>query len=410
MSMAQGKPPIASKAASWKAPRPLVILAWFGLGMAVQLPSHAAPAASSPGSYSFELNYLETDEVLASRQFDFKVQKTPFQKEPPLGKKDVFRGLLLCGERPDQAAAFIWDKPNSQLYLDLNRNRDLTDDPQGVFVSTTNQNSQTFTNIQWTFPAATSNRTVLLELHLYTYGAGNLRVYAGLPYLWQAKVSLHGAEWQLGLVEGELKRKASTPPEYLLLRPWAERQRPFHLSGATPDFCGFTTNLFFGGHAYALDWRYEPGGAAGKYAVTFREQAPRLGEVKVTGANLHRLILTGSRGMTLLLDQPQGTLAAPVGTYSLDEVWLRQGDVEVIGSRAGKITVEAQRPLTLVAGGPLTNSVSAGSEQNSLRINYRLLGAGGLTYQLARPDYKHPPEFAIFQGTNRLAAGKFEFG
>jgi hypothetical protein len=45
-----------------------------------------------------------------------------------------------------------------------------------------------------------------------------------------------------------------------------------------------------------------------------------------------------------------------------------------------------------------------------LRLNYRLLGADGGAYQLPTPDYQHPPEFAVFQGTNRLAIGKFQYG
>jgi hypothetical protein len=410
MNVAKGKSPAALKAGLRKGWKPLVVLAWLGLGLALQFSSHGASAAPDAATYSVALNYQETDEVLASRQFDLKVQKTPFSKEPPLGKKDIFRGLLLCGERPDQAVAFIWDKPKGRLYLDLNRNRDLTDDPQGAFVSQTNRNSQSFTNIHWPLPAGAGKTTVRLELNFYAYGAGKLRVDAGLCYFWEAQLSLQGADWQFGLVESELKRKVTDPPEYLLLRPWSERQRPFRLVAGTPDFCKFTSNLFFGNRVYALDWRYERGSPAGKYLVTFKEAAPRLGELSVTGASLNRLILTGSRGLTLLLDQPHATIKVPVGTYSLDEIWLRQGEVELVRTEAGKVRVEERRAATLVAGGPLTNSVTVRSEGHDLRLNYQLLGTDGGTYRFAQPDYKHPPEFAIFQGTNRLAAGKFQYG
>ncbi len=385
-------------------------MACFALGAPFPISLRAAPADASAAAYSTDLTYQETDEVLTTCQFDVKLQKSAFAKEPPLGRKEVFRGLLLCGERPDQATAFIWDKPNGRLYLDLNRNRDLTDDPQGMFESHSKETTQPFTNIHMALPAGTGKRTVKLELTCYTYRGGKLIVYAGLCYLWQAKLSLGGADWQFGLVETELKRKATAPPNDLLLRPWSERQRPFNLQIGTPDFCSFTTNLFFGNHAYALEWRYEPDDAVGKYRVTFREQSPRLGELKVTGANLHRLILTGSRGMTLLVDQPQGTHKLPVGTYSLDEVWLRAGDVEVVSTEAGKVHVVERRPAALVAGGPLTNSAGLGSEEGALRINYKLVGANGGAYRFPRPDYKHPPEFAVFQGTNRLGGDKFRFG
>ena len=33
--------------------------------------------------------------------------------------------------------------------------------------------------------------------------------------------------------------------------------------------------------------------------------------------------------MTVVLDQPAGTVKLPVGSYSLDEIWLRKGEIEV---------------------------------------------------------------------------------
>ena len=114
--------------------------------------------------------------------------------------------------------------------------------------------------------------------------------------------------------------------------------------------------------------------------------------------------------MTVLLDDPTGTVKLPTGSYSVDEVWLRKGEVEVMRLNAGRVTVDAQRAATLVAGGPLTNSVKVISQGNALQLNYTLLGAGGGAYQFPRPDHQHPPEFAVFQGTNRLGSDKFRFG
>lgn len=70
---------------------------------------------------------------------------------------------------------------------------------------------------------------------------------------------------------------------------------------SSPDFCNITKNVFFDNRAYELDCRYEPGGESPKYKVTFKEQTPRLGELKVTGTDLHRLILTAKPVMTVVL-------------------------------------------------------------------------------------------------------------
>jgi hypothetical protein len=393
---------------------PLLVLAWLALGFPGQFSSRAAPAeeaaASPAASYTADLNHQETDEVLISRPVGIRLQTAPFQKEPALPGQSVFRGSLLWGPRSEQAMSFVWDKGRGRLLLDLNRNRDLTDDPKGIFVSASRDNNQSFTNIHLALPAGTGDRAVRLQLQFNSYQDGSVNVYAGLCSYWQAKVSLRGTDWQFGLVESLLEDKTSAAPLYLLLRPWTERQRAFNLATSTPDFCLFTTNVFFGNRAYALDYRCYGGGDSAKYQVTFKEQAPQLGELNVTGTGLHRLILTSGRGLTALLDQPQGTVKLPIGSYSLDEIWLRQGETEVLRLNAGRVALDEQRPANLVAGGPLTNSVEGKSQGGTLWLRYQLLGADGGAYQVPRPDHQHPPEFAVFQGTNRLATGKFQYG
>lgn len=388
---------------------PVVILAWFGLGISIGLRLQAATAesqsASPAATYTADLHYQETDEVLISYSVSVKPRSNPFLKEPALPGRNVLRGSLMFDSHPEQATSFIWDKGQGWLYLDLNRNGNFTDDTKGVFASLARGNNQSFTNIHLVLPTATGDRAVRLQLELYSSGASSLRVYAGICYFWETKLSLRGADWQFGLVEGHLRENA-----YLLLRPWAERQRPFHLTSSSPDFLDFTTNVFFGHAAYALDCRYQPGGDSGQYRVTLKEQSPPLGELKVAGADLHRVILTAKPSLTVVLDQPQGTVKLPVGNYSLAEIWLRKGEAEFACFSAGKLSVDARRPVSLVAGGPLTNSVTVASQGNSVQLNYKLLGADGRAYKAPQPDYKRPPEFAIFRGTNRLATGKFQFG
>ena len=400
--------------ALWGALLPVVILAGLGLGIAVAFSAGAAPAepaaAASPASFTADLTYQETDEALVLRPVSIKLQTAPFQKEPALAGRSVFRGSLLWGPRPEQAMPFIWDKGRGRLLLDLNRNHDLTDDPQGVFASPSRDVSQVFTNIHLVLPAATGDRSVRLQLTFYSYGAGSLNASAGLCSYWQGRLSLHGKDWQFGLAESVLDGKAAISPQYLLLREWAERRRPLHLASSSPDAWSFTKSVFFGNQAYELDCRYAPGGESPKYQVTFNEQSPRLGELTVTGADLHRIILTANPARTVVLDQPEGTVKLPIGSYSLDEIWLRKGEVEAFRLKAGRVTVDDQRAANLVAGGPLTNCVEVQSQGHDLQLNYKLLGADGGVYQFPRPDTLHPPEFAVFRGTNRLAGDKFRFG
>ena len=75
-----------------------------------------------------------------------------------------------------------------------------------------------------------------------------------------------------------------------------------------------------------------------------------------------------------------------------------------------RISVSDKAPAVLDAGGPLTNSVTAIREGQDLRLDYKLIGAGGATYQLVKHDTSKPPEFAIYKGDRKIASGKFEFG
>ena len=393
---------------------PWMILGWLGLGVAAPSSAGVAPteppAAAPPASFTADLTYEETDELLDQVQVGVKLQRPAFKKEPRLPRQKVFRGSLLWGPRPDQAMAFLWGKTSGQLYLDLNRNRDLTDDPAGIFTSDSKGHYQIFTNVHLVLRTAAGDRPARLLLQLINYRAGEVIAQAALCSYWQGRVSLHGKEWQFGLMASVLEDNASASPEEVLLRPWAERQRPVNSIYSTPDVFNYTRNIFFGDHAYELDCRYDPGGASPKYRVTFKEQAPRLGELKITGTDLHRLILAAMPELTVVLDQPAGTVKLPVGSYSLAQVWLRKGETEGASLGVGKLTVNEQRPASLLAGGPLTNSIQVGSEGYNLLLNYALLGAGGRGYKMPGRDGKHWPEFAVFQGTNRLAAGKFQPG
>jgi len=393
---------------------PLALLAWLGLGISARLSAFAAPAepaAASPGTtYTADLNYQETDEVLVFRAAGVKVQTAPFPKEPALPGQNVFRGSLLWGPRTEQAMPFIWDKGRGRLFLDLNRNRDLTDDAKGTFTSASRNDIQSFTNVHLVLPAETGNRALRLQLDFSSYQGGSMGVSAGLCSYWETRLSLRGKEWQFGLVENLPDGTGPVSPQYLLLRSWGERRRAFHLTSSSADFCNFTKGVFFDHQAYDLDCRYEPGTDLPSYKVTLKEQAPRLAELKVTGADLHRLILTAKPAMTVVLDEPEGTVNLPVGRYSLDEVWLRKGETEVVRLNAGTVVADEQHPANLVAGGPLTNSVEGRPQGDTLWLGYQLLGADRGAYQFPTPDRQHPPEFAVFQGTNRLKAGKFQYG
>jgi hypothetical protein len=144
------------------------------------------------------------------------------------------------------------------------------------------------------------------------------------------------------------------------------------------------------------------------------EQSIALGDLKITGQFIRRLVLTGGPYL-VILDQPSDVVTIPTGSYNQSDIQLEQNGAEAFCNSgqsqvARRLSVTDKTPAGLTAGGPLTNSVTASRHGRDLRLDYRLVGAGGETYQLANQDRSKPPEFAIYKGDKKIASGKFEFG
>jgi hypothetical protein len=331
------------------------------------------------------------------------LRETPFAKEPAIAGGKVLRGMLDPGAGNTNEVAFLLDRSAGKLYLDLNRNLDLTDDPSGVFSRQDNGNnySLTFTNIHLPRLTQFGVQPFLMDLVFYTYG--NVSCHAALRSFWQGKVTLQGADWQIGWLDNQ----------FLLLRPWSERYKAFALNSGSLDTVPFTEKLFFGTRAYRLECTPLNGGSKRRLQVSFTPQKTELADLRITGRFVERVLLTGGP-YTVVLTHPGGVVKVPVGNYSPAKVCVKSGDCEAslseqVRSAGGRLTVSAKRSATLIAGGPLTNSVAVARRGRNLWMNYQLLGEGG-AYELVKQDRSHPPEFTAYLGDKKVASGKFEFG
>jgi hypothetical protein len=397
----------------------LVALLWLGLTLA--LPAAPEPAAASGPTHSVTLQYHEQAGIsVAGAGLSFAVQSAPFNKEPTFAKRSVVRGVLKFGNSADQFVGLVWDYTEHKLYLDLNRNRDLTDD--GVRVSEHRNDGgnyyyQTFTNLLFSFKTPMGEHRVLADLHLYNYGH-EPSASASVRSFWEGKISLDGQEWQIGLVETSvfLNRPGSADGGYLLLRPWEQRQRPVQMEDGALEGVHFCRHLFFGRQSYQVGCTYIQEAGAPAYRLELKEQPAALGELKLTGKFIQRLVLTaGRQGETsaVVLDTPGPVERVPVGNYEA-KVYLRQGKAEAHPSSSRqfpdtpRVVVSATRPEVLAMGGPLTNTVSVTPHGRDLYLSYSLVGAGGTTYQLGGPRVR--PGFAVYQAGKKVSSGQFEFG
>jgi hypothetical protein len=263
-------------------------------------------------------------------------------------------------------------------------------------------------------------------LRLYNPGAGRVTGNVICRSFWQGKFSANGRDWQVGRIDTESRSFGLANKGYLLLRPWEERNRPIEFQNGMLDAFEFAPNLFFGGEAYKLDCTWIDQQGEPKYQLSFQPTNCALGELKLTGKFIHRLVLTASRGgrpldrLNAVLDNPQESVRIPAGDYEYLHVQLRSGSTQAYRERyvnfakRQRLTVGAttgDSAATLAAGGPLTNSVSVTRQGRSLSLRYQLLGADGVPYVIAGVvNRSNPPRFVVSKDGKQIHSGRFEFG
>ena len=377
---------------------------------------HAADAATSPTPVTSSLEYQETEFGIANWPVSFTTQTEPFTKEQPAEGR-IVRGSLSLGA--SNAVSFVWQRDAGKFFLDLNRNQDLTDDPAGVFSTPAKSRIyQSFTKIRLPVQTDRGRCQILADIDLWDYSQQpgcNLTVRS----FWQGKVTLNGKDWQIGMIPAisyakRGNRSISFETGHLLLRPWAKRNQSFNNHSGSVAVVPFARKLFMDDHAYQLDWVVGAQNSEVKLAIQFAEQTVELGELRITGKYIQRLVLTGQPYL-VILDQPAAMVKVPVGSYNQPTVRLEQGGKEAFYDpnrrpTGRRISVTAKTPADLAIGGPLTNSVSVTRRGQDLSMDYRLIGVGGMAYQLGNQNYSDPPGFAVFKADKKIASGNFEFG
>jgi hypothetical protein len=423
----------------------------------------ARPDAPSGTVTTVPLEYQETSYPFQFRHVTVERRTVPFPKEPSATGSNTVRGLLKFGDNPGNAIPFLWQGDAKKLYLDLNRNQDLTDDVDGVFSARVLWSAeptyfhQSFTNIHLSFPATSGSAPMLVDLQ---WGMDTVRhpglalCDAELRSFWQGKVTVAGHDWQVGLLQNLSDQPGSFRHGELLLRPWEERDKRFFASSEVPeDTLGmpwegqnqvaraseafaFSPAIFFEGRAWQLDWNAEPRSREEKLALRLTEQQTPLGELQINGRFIERLVLAGGPYMVVLA-RPPASVKVPPGRYQPYRIRLKQdgaeayfnygvpqtGKANVMDETTGAklpvvsppppeqaVVVDERRPAVLAVGGPLTNCASATHRGRNLMLSYRLIGAGGGEYWLARVSDWKQPRFTVGTSGKTIGSGEFEYG
>ena len=348
-------------------------------------------------------------------------QMVPFKREPKSHSGNVLRGKWSFGGSVVHSLGWLWDPTEGKLYIDLNRNQDLTDDAAGVYSCREKGRGsvsvqQTFPEVRLTFKTEMGEHRVMGDVSLYNYSAAQLWTSFAPRSYWSGRFSARGREWEVGLVEALTTSLGKPEGGYLVVRRWETREEPFELQNGGIEGFTFCREVFFGKQNYTVDCVYAQQNGTPGFELTLKEKPMALGELRLTGQYIKRLLLHREGGSaTVVLDTPGAVAQVPIGRYAkLVQVALKQGGVEAyrqisrdVGS-TGRFVVSSNQPMVLEVGGPLTNSLAVSRRSHVLGLQYQLVGAGGEAYRLQ--GERKQPEFSIYRANKKIASGKFEFG
>jgi hypothetical protein len=407
--------------AVWQWLAGMLVVAWLpcvvaqSLLMAEPVVELAASAGETGGAVSsvVQLEYREVPYTLHHSGLVLDPCDTPFDREPLLERGQPVRGRLQ-GADLELSIPFLWDRGGGRLHLDLNRNGDLTDDPNGVFASGDRHSYQVFKGVSLPVKGG-SARTILTDLgfhqfHRTTYCTVNVRAY------WSGQIRLQDSEWEIGVVEHPL-RQNSRARSHLLLRPWQDRDARFSASTTAADVLPWPDQLFLDGQAWEITRKDQEVIGICQTELRLTPQSPQLGELRIEGEFIEQLGFE-SASWPVLLRQPASAVQMPIGRYPRPRVLLASQGVQA--SRQASQMPQPDLPeffevpetgaAALKVGGPLTNTVRVTRHGRSLFLHYELVGAAGETYQLVEQARLQSPRFAVYRGDKEIASGAFEYG
>jgi len=370
---------------------------------------------SSPGIYMFYLKPAQSGEYLyVYPQIDQK-KEVEFKKEPDLGKGKIFRKILQIGKDRKIQIPFAWNKSKAKLYIDFNRNLDLTDDPNNVFSSSKIQFFK-FDNIPITI--IIKDHPVIYYATFYFYESRQMQCYLYISSSWQGDIDLPGLKARMTVFDdmnGEIEysdigmRKA--PNDRFILQPLSFKDRS--TTYTAESFHSFTQlpisrKLHFNERSYNVSYEFEKQGEEVLLKTIFEEVSPDLGIISLPGKYIKELILYGEYQVLLYSPSPEARI--PAGSYIRGKILLSKPDTSrEISADPNGFTLNKDKTLVYRVGGPLKSRVKISPmERWNLSLLYTLSGIGDEEY--TGSDQDNPPRFEIYKGDKKIFADKFQFG
>jgi hypothetical protein len=364
-----------------------------------------ASDTSSPAEYVFNLEY-QPNGFNHHVNADMRDEDKRFAKEPDFAERNIVRGMLQTGANVEQYTAFAWDQAKGKLYLDLNHNGDLTDDPDGIFESDGAGGSyQIFEDIHLEVQRDSIRLPYVVHIYLYQFGRQQVRCDIWVRSGFSADIELYGRRWYVAVaddINGVIQKG-----DQLFLSPLDKDAE----GGRNQHSLPLAERIFFDGHNYDLSFELKAGEMKPSVRATFTESEVPMGRLALEGKFIKRLSLRAGSAL-VILDAPEAIESIPAGEYECENIFLDGGELGLFSTTnppAVSVSVRENETATLKVGGPLSSSVKVQRMGNALQLSYNLTDVGGYSYTSGQRTDK-PPTFTIYKGDKEIASGSFEYG
>lgn len=366
-----------------------------------------APAApSTAASQVVTLDYQPSTEPLARWYLPTEGEPRAFRKEPALRTSGVYRGRFFFSSQTNHPVAFIWDQRQRKLYVDLNGNLDLSDDP--VFSTASRNLPHLFIDVPLKLPTPSGPHPCKVNL-LLSLEKKYAKASVMLGSYWQGGLTLNGHPWKIAVTEDLNSHKGPNTLCGLLLGQTGSKDPAGNPWQSSSDWIRFNRKLFFEGQAWQMDVVFDGTNKTPHYVFNLVPQKLALGELNLKGSGISRLVLENEGGYTVVLEHPSRTEKVPAGLYCVRRIWLQDGRTEALSDTSRMVAVRPASRTDLAVGGPLTNSVALQAKGARLFLKYEALGAQKETYRVWRAGVWQPPEFAIYHNNLEVGSGTFQF-
>jgi hypothetical protein len=362
--------------------------------------------AASPGEHVFDLKY-KPDGFGLNVGFGV-LGRDKFEKEPDFGGRSVVRGTLGVGAEEKDHIGFVLDSDERKLYIDLNRNGDLSDDPGGIFETNDSGSWLNFQNIPVKLQTGSFRLPYIVNIGFYLYDQGIPHGFMRIVSGFQAEIEVNGKKWLLQVAD-DMDGKITRNDKIVLVPVEAKIGLAYEqLSLPVPE------TVFFDGRNYGVSFEFKPGETDPSLQVRFVEADCPMGQLKLEGKFVKRLVFEADSAL-VLLDSPEGVVPVPAGKYRFGDILLDGGEAGLFkmdryARQADALSVIEGETAALKVGGPLNNSVGVTRQGNVLTLQYKLSGIDGYSYESMRGRATDAPTFVVYNNGKEVASGKFEYG